>query len=202
MKTQTPFPPIPRRRREGSSGPSFYRSHSSSSLRRSLTCSRSGIPGPPARPADRDLRAHGRGGEDPGGVPSLVRRRGEGTVHPRRRTEGSRRANRARRFPDSRRGPLAHPRGRVVPRIRSKTPSPRNPRWERGRYSSVMPRHLRLPTSPARFSPFARVLPKDVALSAIRVRPEGGAGATWRWARRYFIEGWKYWGYRVLLRWE
>ena len=49
---------------------------------------------------------------------------------------------------------------------------------------------------------FRKVLPKDVSLSAIRVRPEGGPGASWRWARRHFIEGWKYWGYRILLRWE
>jgi len=49
---------------------------------------------------------------------------------------------------------------------------------------------------------FRKVLPGDVSLSTIRVRPEGGAGAPWRWARRHFIEGWKYWGYRILLRWE
>ncbi len=49
---------------------------------------------------------------------------------------------------------------------------------------------------------FRKVLPPEVSLSAIRVRPEGGAGASWRWARQYFIEGWKYWGYRILLRWE
>jgi uncharacterized SAM-binding protein YcdF (DUF218 family) len=49
---------------------------------------------------------------------------------------------------------------------------------------------------------FRTVLPPEVALSAIRVRPEGGAGASWRWARRHFLEGWKYWGYRILLRWE
>lgn len=49
---------------------------------------------------------------------------------------------------------------------------------------------------------FRKVLPPDVSLSAIRVRPEGGPGASWRWARRHFIEGWKYWGYRFLLRWE
>ena len=70
-----------------------------------------------------------------------------------------------------------------------------------GRYSSVI-----LVTSdyhvPRAVLAFRKVLPKDVALSAIRVRPEGGAGATWRWVRRHFIEGWKYWGYRVLLRWE
>jgi len=70
-----------------------------------------------------------------------------------------------------------------------------------GKYSSVI-----LVTSdyhvPRAVLAFRKVLPKDVALSAIRVRPEGGAGASWRWARRHFIEGWKYWGYRVLLRWE
>ena len=49
---------------------------------------------------------------------------------------------------------------------------------------------------------FRKVLPGDVSLSTIRVRPEGGAGTSWRWARRHFIEGWKYWGYRILLRWE
>jgi len=49
---------------------------------------------------------------------------------------------------------------------------------------------------------FRKVLPRDVSLSAIRVRPEGGPGASWRWARRHFIEGWKFWGYRILLRWE
>jgi uncharacterized SAM-binding protein YcdF (DUF218 family) len=49
---------------------------------------------------------------------------------------------------------------------------------------------------------FRKVLPPEVSLSAIRVRPEAGPGASWRWARRHFIEGWKYWGYRILLRWE
>ena len=70
-----------------------------------------------------------------------------------------------------------------------------------GKYSSVI-----LVTSdyhiPRAYLAFRKVLPPEVSLSAIRVRPEGGAGASWRWARRHFIEGWKYWGYRVLLRWE
>ena len=70
-----------------------------------------------------------------------------------------------------------------------------------GKYSSVI-----LVTSdyhiPRAVLVFRKVLPKNVSLSAIRVRPEGGAGASWRWARRHFIEGWKYWGYRILLRWE
>src|SRR5659263_536622 len=69
---------------------------------------------PPHAPRGRDLRAHRRGGEDPGGIPRLVRRRGEGTVHPRRGAQGARRANRARSFADFRRGALARPRGVVV----------------------------------------------------------------------------------------
>lgn len=70
-----------------------------------------------------------------------------------------------------------------------------------GKYSSVI-----LVTSdyhvPRAYLAFRKVLPPEVTLSAIRVRPEGGPGASWRWARRHFIEGWKYWGYRILLRWE
>jgi uncharacterized SAM-binding protein YcdF (DUF218 family) len=70
-----------------------------------------------------------------------------------------------------------------------------------GKYSSVI-----LVTSdyhvPRAVIAFRAVLPAEVSLSAIRVRTEGGAGASWRWARRHFIEGWKYWGYRILLRWE
>lgn len=70
-----------------------------------------------------------------------------------------------------------------------------------GKYSSVI-----LVTSdyhiPRAYLAFRKVLPPEVSLSAIRVRPEGGVGAPWRWARRNFIEGWKYWGYRILLRWE
>jgi uncharacterized SAM-binding protein YcdF (DUF218 family) len=70
-----------------------------------------------------------------------------------------------------------------------------------GKYSSVI-----LVTSdyhiPRAHLAFRKVLPKDVSLSAIRVRPEGGPGASWRWARRHFLEGWKFWGYRILLRWE
>ena len=70
-----------------------------------------------------------------------------------------------------------------------------------GRYSSVI-----LVTSdyhiPRAYLAFRKVLPPEVSITAIRVRPEGGAGASWRWAKRNFIEGWKYWGYRFLLRWE
>jgi uncharacterized SAM-binding protein YcdF (DUF218 family) len=70
-----------------------------------------------------------------------------------------------------------------------------------GKYSSVI-----LVTSdyhiPRAVLAFRKVLSPGVLLSAIRVRPEEGAGASWRWARRHFLEGWKYWGYRMLLRWE
>ncbi len=70
-----------------------------------------------------------------------------------------------------------------------------------GKYSSVI-----LVTSdyhiPRAYLAFRKVLPPEVSLFAIRVRSEWGAGASWRWARLYFIEGWKYWGYRILLRWE
>ncbi|MGA8754112.1 YdcF family protein [Candidatus Deferrimicrobium sp.] len=70
-----------------------------------------------------------------------------------------------------------------------------------GKFSSVI-----LVTSdyhvPRAVLAFRKVLPPDVALSVIRVGAEGGDGASWRWARRRFLEGWKYWGYRILLRWE
>jgi len=70
-----------------------------------------------------------------------------------------------------------------------------------GKYASVI-----LVTSdyhvPRAYLAFRKVLPPEVSLSVIRVGPEGGPGATWRWARRHFIEGWKYWGYRILMRWE
>lgn len=51
---------------------------------------------------------------------------------------------------------------------------------------------------------FRRVLPPRVALYVLSVPSEGwgSPGAAWRTARRYFLEGWKYWGYRALLRWE
>ncbi|MEW6721474.1 MAG: YdcF family protein [Thermodesulfobacteriota bacterium] len=51
---------------------------------------------------------------------------------------------------------------------------------------------------------FRKMLPPEVSLSVSRVRAEGGdpAGVAWRWARRHFIEGWKYWSYRILLHWE
>jgi len=57
---------------------------------------------------------------------------------------------------------------------------------------------------PRAWATFRKVLPTRVALHVLPVRSDRwtSAGAAWRTARRYFVEGWKYWGYRVLLRWE
>ena len=56
---------------------------------------------------------------------------------------------------------------------------------------------------PRAYHAFRKVLSPDVAISVLRVHPESSRpGAVWRWARRHFIEGWKYWGYWILLLWE
>ena len=51
---------------------------------------------------------------------------------------------------------------------------------------------------------FRKVLPPGVSLHVLPVRSDrwGSPVAFLRTVRRYFLEGWKYWGYRVLLRWE
>jgi uncharacterized SAM-binding protein YcdF (DUF218 family) len=73
---------------------------------------------------------------------------------------------------------------------------------ERG-YSSVL-----LVTSnyhvPRAYLAFRKMLPAGVVLNVLPVASDSGsrAGIAWRWARRHFLEGWKYWGYRILLRWE
>jgi uncharacterized SAM-binding protein YcdF (DUF218 family) len=60
---------------------------------------------------------------------------------------------------------------------------------------------------PRAYLAFRRILPAGVELAVLPV-PPGRSGrwekpvAAWRWARRRFLEGWKYWGYRILLRWE
>ena len=57
--------------------------------------------------------------------------------------------------------------------------------------------------APRAYHVFRKVLPPEVAISVLKVRAESGQpGAAWRWARRHFLEGWKYWGYRLLLLWE
>ncbi len=57
---------------------------------------------------------------------------------------------------------------------------------------------------PRAYIAFRKLLPPGVTLYAIRVHGERGGieNAAWRRVRRYYIEGWKYWGYRILLRWE
>lgn len=46
-------------------------------------------------------------------------------------------------------------------------------------------------------------LPAGISISVIPVRSEWkGRSGWWRVARLYFVEGWKYWGYRIFLRWE
>ncbi|MCL2102515.1 MAG: YdcF family protein [Syntrophorhabdaceae bacterium] len=50
---------------------------------------------------------------------------------------------------------------------------------------------------------FRRVLSSDIDISVVRVNTERNKfSSAWRWARRHFVEGWKYWGYRVLMLWE
>jgi len=67
------------------------------------------------------------------------------------------------------------------------------------KYSSVM-----LVTSdyhvPRAYYVFRKALPPNVDISVLRVNSERGpSGSAWRWVRRHFTEGWKYWRYRLLL---
>ncbi|MBI5904479.1 MAG: YdcF family protein [Deltaproteobacteria bacterium] len=57
---------------------------------------------------------------------------------------------------------------------------------------------------PRAYLAFRKVLSPGLDLTVLPVRSERWErpGAAWRWGRRRFLEGWKYWGYRVLLRWE
>lgn len=53
---------------------------------------------------------------------------------------------------------------------------------------------------PRAFLAVRKFLPPDVALSAISVPSAwNGAGAAVRSLRRFFVEGWKYWVYRIFL---
>lgn len=46
-------------------------------------------------------------------------------------------------------------------------------------------------------------LPAGIEISVIPVRAEWRGRSGWlRVPRLYFVEGWKYWGYRMFLRWE
>jgi len=50
---------------------------------------------------------------------------------------------------------------------------------------------------------FRKELPPGVDISVIRVGTASSKpDAMWRWVRRHFVEGWKCWGYRILLLWE
>jgi len=49
---------------------------------------------------------------------------------------------------------------------------------------------------------FRNILPPGIDISVLRVRSDiSSPGMAWRWVRMHFTEGWKYWGYRLLL-WE
>lgn len=46
-------------------------------------------------------------------------------------------------------------------------------------------------------------LPARIGISVIPVASDWkGVRGWWRVPRLYFVEGWKYWGYRIFLRWE
>lgn len=56
---------------------------------------------------------------------------------------------------------------------------------------------------PRAYLTFRKVLPTGVSISVVPVRSEWrGWGALSRTFRRYVVEGWKYWWYRVFLYWE
>jgi len=188
-----------RRRREDSSGRSFSLSSSSSSLPRSLTFSRHGIPAHPRAPRTRSsCSREGRGGSRRDSAPGPAARRENCTSS--RGAEGPRRADRAEglRIPAEALSRVFTWRG--GPRTRSKTPSPRNPRWG----AEILlghPRDLGL-SHPPRGPRLSNRSFRDVSALHGRVRPEGrgrspGGGRGWQLHR-----GWKYWGYRILLRWE
>ena len=157
-------------------------------------------PGPPTRPADAIFVL--TGGE--GRIPEGFRAWSGGAARELYILGAGRRVPLARIVPDSSRLPAEalsriHVEGWSENTLENAF-SAKNAVGD-GKYSSVI-----LVTSdyhiPRAVLVFRKVLPPDVSLSAIRVRPEEGTGASWRWARRHFIEGWKYWGYRILLRWE
>jgi len=47
------------------------------------------------------------------------------------------------------------------------------------------------------------MLPETVSIEVIPIPPwTGGWSSRWRYPFLYFTEGWKYWGYRLFLRWK
>jgi uncharacterized SAM-binding protein YcdF (DUF218 family) len=56
---------------------------------------------------------------------------------------------------------------------------------------------------PRAFLAVRSAIPDTVRIEAMPVRSEWkGADAKWRKARLFLYESWKYWGYRIMLRWE
>ena len=50
---------------------------------------------------------------------------------------------------------------------------------------------------------FRKVLPSSVSISVMTVASDWRRKGAWhRLPRLFLVEGWKYWGYRILLRWE
>lgn len=56
---------------------------------------------------------------------------------------------------------------------------------------------------PRAYLSFRTILPKTIAIEVIPVRSEWRErGVLYRTLRLFFVEGWKYWGYRIFLYWE
>lgn len=56
---------------------------------------------------------------------------------------------------------------------------------------------------PRAYLSFRTILPKTIAVEVIPVRSNWRErGTVYRTLRLFFIEGWKYWGYRIFLYWE
>jgi uncharacterized SAM-binding protein YcdF (DUF218 family) len=56
---------------------------------------------------------------------------------------------------------------------------------------------------PRAYLALRHAIPESVPIAAMPVRSEWrGVDARWRKARLFLGEAWKYWGYRLLLRWE
>src|SRR3989337_2452573 len=130
-------------------------------------------PRPPAPSRGRDLRRHGGGGQDPGGVPRVVLGSREGTVHSRGGAERPRFPHPARRLDPSSRDPLPHPRGGVVGEHAGERLF-REVRGGRGKIHLGDPRDLRLPRSPR-----VPCLPEGPSGGCVAARDPGpGEGGT------------------------
>jgi uncharacterized SAM-binding protein YcdF (DUF218 family) len=56
---------------------------------------------------------------------------------------------------------------------------------------------------PRAYLAFQTILPATVTISVIPVKSDWRRRGAWhRLPRLFLMEGWKYWGYRILLRWE